>query len=72
MDLVKVSSGKVDPRPALEGSLWSPLFAVLTLYPFLSNGAIEKENKKIYIYIYMKLSIYLYLDIDVYIWAKSF
>lgn len=41
MDLVKVSSGKVDPRPALEGSLWSPLFALLTLYPFLSNGAIE-------------------------------
>lgn len=76
MDLVKVSSGKVDPRPALEGSLWSPLFAVLTLYPFLSNGAIKKENKKIYIHIYEAVYIYLHLypdmDIDVYIWAKSF
>lgn len=40
--MVLVSSGKADPRPALEDSLWSPpLFPLFsTLYPFPSNGAI--------------------------------
>lgn len=37
----RVSSGKADPRPALEGSLCPLLFPrFLTLYPFPSNGAI--------------------------------
>lgn len=54
MALVRVSSGKADPRPALEGSLWSPpLFPLfLTLYPFPSNGAIGHLYMNIYIYIF--------------------